>query len=812
MALNCLQLNAQAPSLIYSNNYVGSSTSNDFGSSILPYSNGDVIVAGSSGNLNPFPFYAVSPYLNNIFVGKFNAVGANIWQSTISVATVAQLAKDANGNIFAVGYSQGANTFFNGINYGSVGANSLGAQNVFVAKYSPSGSIMWVKLVGSGGDEFGTGITVDPSGDVYVTGYVTYGAGVMDFEPGVAAATFTCNYKSFLVKLSNNGNYIWHKVVPYSGNNYHSVCADTNNVYWATQLTGSGVDINPAGTSYSVSTQSGSYDILLAKYRKDGTLVNAKSIGGTANTDYSRGIETKNGKIVLTGAITQGTVSAINMNGLSATPVVSLTTNGTTNKDGFIALYDTLLNCQWAKPIGGTTVNDETWGATFDNSGNVLVSGLFAGPTNFNIGGVGTYTANSNGTASDYFYASYNVANGNCNWLYKQGGTSADQAADIAVDSDGRIWATGYINNGSTANDMFLNKHFCASSYSVTVDRNGYVGTPYSSSFGNSFGFIGCSGQTANYTALAIPNTNVKYTFYNFNGVSSNGNTFVEPTVTASMATKGYRLLVQDTVTKCEQVFNIQYSQVNAALNPALTITPNSPTVCLGSSVTLNTNYSLNTYTWQPGNYSTPTATYYVVSPTVTTTYTVNGYDGIANGAGCYWSASKTVTVVPLPSINALASSTVICSGDVLTLTGSGTATNYTWTSANSEGPIGSTQTLTLAPTSSDSYTLTASDGNCSTVSSVVVTVNVCTSIQETVNLDGISVYPNPAKEDLTIDLNKYTRDGTVSIYSTDGQLVKVQKLSEGSNKIFIADLNSGIYFLTVIIDDNRNTYKIIKL
>jgi len=535
----------------------------------------------------------------------------------------AQLAKDSNGNIFAVGYSQGTSTSFNGVNYGSVGTNTLGGQNVFVAKYSPAGALVWVKVVGSSGDEFGTGIAVDPYGNVYVTGYATFGAAVMDFEPSVAAATFTCNYKSFLVKLSNNGNYIWHKISPSSGANYHSVCADTNNVYWATQLAGTGVDINPTATPYLVSSQSSSYDILLTKYRKDGTLVNAKSIGGSTNIDYTRGIEVKNGKIVLIGALTQGTASSINMNGLAATPIVSLTTNGTTNKDGFVALYDTLLSCQWAKPIGGTTANDETWGATFDNTGNVLVSGLFAGATNFNIGGVGTYTANSNGAAADYFYSSYNVTTGNCNWLYKQGGTSADQAADIAVDVDGRIWATGYINNGSTANDLFLNKHFCASTYTVSVDRNGYVSPLYSSSFGNSFSFIGCGGQTANYTASATPSTNIKYTFYNLNGVASNGNVLVEPNVSASMATKGYRLLVQDTVTKCEQVFNIQYSQVNAALSPALSIASNSLSVCPGSSVRLNTNYSLATYTWQPGNYSTPTATYYVVSPTVTTTYSV---------------------------------------------------------------------------------------------------------------------------------------------------------------------------------------------
>lgn len=639
-----VQTQAQVPNLVFSDIYAGTAGNSDFATAVLDYTNGEVIMAGATGNLNPSPFAVKAPYLNTNFVGRFNEVGANVWQSTIGAATVNQLAKDASNNIFAVGWAQGTGTSFDGTIYGNTGNNNLGSQNIFVAKYSPAGAILWVKVVGSSGDEFGTGITVDPAGDVYVTGHATSGSGIVDFEPGVAAATFTAGYKSFLVKLSNNGNYLWHKITPNGGYNAHAVCADANNVYWATQVSGV-QNVNPTGPTWNAYS-AGGYDILLLKYQKNGTLMSVKTVGGTSNTDYARSIKVKNGTIVMTGVLAQGSTAQINMNGYAEVPAVNLATTSLA-KDGFVAVYDTLMNCQWAKPLGGSTVNDETFGAAFDNAGHVVVAGQFQGPVNFNIGGAGTYTANSNGANPDYFYSSYNIAGGECNWIYKQGGTAADKAVDIAVDVDGRIWAAGYINNGSTGNDMFLNKHFCASVYTVSVDRNGYTTPMTTSSFGNAFNFIGCAGQSAVYTATASTNTNIKYSFFDINGTQSNGSVFTETLTASGYTNKGYKLLVKDSVTKCEQVFNVQYAQINNMSWFALTYPFGSGAICPGDSKLLQGNSGAGyTYTWNPGNVVVPSPnTTIYVSPTVTTTYTATVYDNTAGGAGCYWSATATVTV-----------------------------------------------------------------------------------------------------------------------------------------------------------------------
>ncbi|MBX7095882.1 MAG: T9SS type A sorting domain-containing protein, partial [Flavobacteriales bacterium] len=98
-------------------------------------------------------------------------------------------------------------------------------------------------------------------------------------------------------------------------------------------------------------------------------------------------------------------------------------------------------------------------------------------------------------------------------------------------------------------------------------------------------------------------------------------------------------------------------------------------------------------------------------------TYTVTGTD--ANGC----SSTSTVTVTVDSQITASAGSDVsICNGDNTTLNASG-GTNYSWSPStglsdpNIANPVAS-------PTSTTTYTVTASSGQCTSTASVTVTVN----------------------------------------------------------------------------------------
>ena len=111
--------------------------------------------------------------------------------------------------------------------------------------------------------------------------------------------------------------------------------------------------------------------------------------------------------------------------------------------------------------------------------------------------------------------------------------------------------------------------------------------------------------------------------------------------------------------------------------NPSISVSSSTAGICvLGNLVTL-TGVGASTYTWSGVN---PTNTNtIVVSPTVTTTYSLSG----TNSCGTY---STTQTVAVLAStIVATSSSSAICLGNAATLTASG-ATTYTWMPGNIVG------------------------------------------------------------------------------------------------------------------------------
>ncbi len=70
-----------------------------------------------------------------------------------------------------------------------------------------------------------------------------------------------------------------------------------------------------------------------------------------------------------------------------------------------------------------------------------------------------------------------------------------------------------------------------------------------------------------------------------------------------------------------------------------------------------------------------------------------------------------------------------------------------------------------------------------------------------------ISIYPNPAKNVLTINSNVIIE--SFNIFSSNGKLVKDKYLQ--NNKVDLSDLNSGIYFVKIESRNKTVTKKIIK-
>lgn len=140
--------------------------------------------------------------------------------------------------------------------------------------------------------------------------------------------------------------------------------------------------------------------------------------------------------------------------------------------------------------------------------------------------------------------------------------------------------------------------------------------------------------------------------------------------------------------------------------------------ICINNSVTLTASGGSD-YEWTPAStLNTTTGASVIASPTATTTYTVN----VTDAFGCTASDVAVIAVNPLPMISA-GTDKVICSGDKITLNGSG-GNSYEWTPAT--GLNNSTSASPVAsPTVTTVYSLKGlSAHGCISYDSVLVTVN----------------------------------------------------------------------------------------
>lgn len=80
-------------------------------------------------------------------------------------------------------------------------------------------------------------------------------------------------------------------------------------------------------------------------------------------------------------------------------------------------------------------------------------------------------------------------------------------------------------------------------------------------------------------------------------------------------------------------------------------------------------------------------------------------------------------------------------------------------------------------------------------------------SINENNEIRNIKTYPNPTTDKITIELDKSIKNGLISIYNQQGQLVNNQIIESLKIEINVSDLNSGLYFVK-IDGENVSTLK----
>ncbi|MCY1070622.1 SBBP repeat-containing protein [Nannocystis sp. RBIL2] len=268
---------------------------------------------------------------------------------------------DAAGNIVVAAWGTGP------VDFGGGTLNNLD-QDVFLAKFSPAGDLLWGKRFGEAGDQGGAdyGLAVTPAGHIVLAGDF---AGAIDFGGGLLE-NVTATNDLFLVELTGDGDHVWSK--SFHGGDAligtkNLVLADNGDIL----ITGFFFTSLELGGAPLIADDKA--DAFVARFTPTGAHVWSRRFGGS---DYQLGgaIDLDaDGNAYVTGwfwdSIDAGTG-----------PLVS-----TGADDLFLAKLDPAGATVWAKHFGDAG-NQRARGLVVDSGGRVTIAGPNRGSVDFGGG------------------------------------------------------------------------------------------------------------------------------------------------------------------------------------------------------------------------------------------------------------------------------------------------------------------------------------------------------------------------------------------------------------------------------------------
>ena len=125
----------------------------------------------------------------DIFLTKYNSSGTQHW--------IRQIGTSSSDSASGVAVDSSGNVYVTGRTYGALTGANAGSGDIFLTKYNSSGDQQWIKQIGTSGDDKGLGVDVDSADGVYVTGYTS----------GAFSGFINTGHKDvFLLKYDTDGN------------------------------------------------------------------------------------------------------------------------------------------------------------------------------------------------------------------------------------------------------------------------------------------------------------------------------------------------------------------------------------------------------------------------------------------------------------------------------------------------------------------------------------------------------------------------------------------------------------------------------
>ncbi len=235
---------------------------------------------------------------------------------------------------------------------------SKGQSDLFLAKYSPEGRLLWVKTAGGPESDYTMSICTDADGSVYMTGYLH---GRVQFEGEVLESEGTADI--FFAKYDTDGTLQWIRQIGGKGSDGGSSVAvnKDGDVY----LTGNFAD----SVSFDGSTlvASGPEDAFIALYTSEGTLKWVRSGGGVGH-DWGQSVAVDSeGNALMLGKFHK-------FARFGKVELMAPESEDLHSSNGFILKCSPTGEFIWGQRMGGNRRNSLS-SVVVDNQGQVFVSG-----------------------------------------------------------------------------------------------------------------------------------------------------------------------------------------------------------------------------------------------------------------------------------------------------------------------------------------------------------------------------------------------------------------------------------------------------
>lgn len=435
-----------------------------------------------------------------------------------SVSRFSDVASTREGHLLAVGRTDRPSFLGVQVNGGLDGA---------LVKLDSAGNLLWRAVVGGGGDDVLTGVTVDHNGCIIVCGHTE-----STLLLGETTLASPGNSDLFVAKYSKEGVLRWMTTLGDDGDEFGAqIGVDATNTVFLVGMTRS--------ANFNGTPTAGGQDLVVAKVSASGQILQNRVLGGRGDELHNGIAISPDGGMFVAGETRSSDFldlrnlgadadsvffsldsnlqlvwsDAFDVPGLDSGRGITLAQDGSVygcgysvssidsslsygGDDAFLVKYDPMGTRLWARTLGGDS-RDRAWGVTVSSDDKVIIVGETGSSA------LGGWPALG---GQDVFVAAYG-SDGAFSWSRRFGGAETDEAFDV-THINGEVYVAGQTGSsgilghwGGGATDALVMK-LCDSMALVTPSPTPAVPLipcviPMSKSFGLGWQTVGFSHPLA---------------------------------------------------------------------------------------------------------------------------------------------------------------------------------------------------------------------------------------------------------------------------------------------------------------------------